>query len=383
MTSTLPEPSPEEQERSSALRTLVLTEIETAGGVMDFSRFMELALYAPGLGYYTRQRVFGETGDYVTAPEISPLFGQCLARQCAQILPEFDEAIILEAGAGTGVLAKDILIALDQLQQLPKQYLILELSPSLRLMQEQTIKQHAPDLLKRVEWIQQLPDKGFKGLIIANEVLDAMPVQIFHTNSGGVNTIAVSTDEQGRLIETEQSADEVVTSRVHALNLPDDYRSEINLRAEAWVRTIAEALEQGVMFLIDYGFHQGEYYLPERNRGTLMCHYRHHAHDDPYQLVGLQDITTHVDFSAMAHAGVDGGLEVLGYTTQAAFLLANGILDLADGHSDHRKHLELTSQIKKLTLPHEMGELFKVLALGNEIKTELDGFSLQDRSTSL
>lgn len=386
MTSTLPEPSQEEQERSQALRALILKEVGAADGgtgAIDFARFMELALYAPGLGYYTRQTIFGEAGDYVTAPEISPLFGQCLARQIAQILGELNEAVILEVGAGTGKLAKDILTTLSKSKALPKQYLILELSPSLRTTQEQTLKELEPELLERVKWIKRLPKKGFRGLILANEALDAMPVQIFHTTESGVNLVMVSTDKQGRLIETEQAAGKTVAQRIQALDLPSDYRSEINLQAEAWVRSAGEILDQGVVLLIDYGFHQREYYLPERDQGTLMCHYRHHAHDDPYQFIGLQDITAHVDFSAMALAGVETGLEVLGYATQEAFLLGNGILELVEGETDTKKHLELTNQIKKLTMPHEMGELFKVLALGKGIEIPLNGFSLQDRSGTL
>jgi SAM-dependent MidA family methyltransferase len=379
----LPEPGVDEAEHS--LRLIELMQSEMSTGPIDFSRFMELALYAPGLGYYSAGKTkFGESGDFVTAPELGNVFARCLARQCAQVLDELNGGDILEAGAGNGALAADILLELENLQQLPRHYYILELSADLRQRQHHRIAGIAPHLLERVRWLDDFPETGFEGIILANELLDAMPVSVFHVMDDGIMQRHV-TMEDNRFAWTDLPASPQIRQRVKALGLEGDYCSEINLNAEAWIRSAATTLTRGIMLLIDYGFPQHEYYHPQRNMGTLMCHYRHHAHTDPLAYVGLQDITAHVDFTAMAQAAVDSGLDVLGYTSQAAFLMASGLDEIMAGShpDDARQHLDLTIQVKKLTLPSEMGELFKVLALGKDFDASLIGFSLQDRRDRL
>jgi SAM-dependent MidA family methyltransferase len=355
-------------------------EMAAAGGAIAFDRFMELALYAPGLGYYVAgTHKFGEHGDFVTAPELGSLFARCLARPCQSLLTGLGGGDILEAGAGSGVLAADLLLELESLGRLPERYLILELGAELRARQNETIKRRVPHLFDRVHWLVDLPG-DFRGMVLANEVLDSMPVTRFKVTQNGINELYVAWENEG-FAWREKPADESVRTRIEALGLPAGYTSEINLRAEAWVRSVADSLKQGVMLLIDYGFPRAEFYHPQRAQGTLMCHYRHQAHDDPLRLAGLQDITAHVDFSAVAEAGVDAGLTLLGYTSQAAFLLDCGLerIMTASDPDDVRVHLALTQQIKKLTLPHEMGELFKVLALGRGVREPLPGFTLQDR----
>jgi SAM-dependent MidA family methyltransferase len=359
-------------------------EMAAAGGAIAFDRFMELALYAPGLGYYVAgARKFGEHGDFITAPELGSLFARCLARPCRSLLAGLGGGDILEAGAGSGALAADLLLELESLGQLPERYLILELGAELRDRQNETIKRRAPHLFGRVRWLVDLPG-DFRGMVLANEVLDAMPVTRFKVTQNGVNELYVAWENQG-LVWQERPASASLRERVEPFGLAVGYTSEINLRAEAWVRSVADSLKQGAMLLIDYGFPCAEFYHPQRAQGTLMCHYRHQAHDDPLQLAGLQDITAHVDFSAIAEAGVGAGLTLLGYTSQAAFLLGGGLEQImaASDPNDVRAHLALTQQIKKLTLPHEMGELFKVLALGRGMREPLPGFTLQDRRARL
>ena len=381
----LPEPTEEERAHSQALVRYIREQIESSGGAIDFARYMELALYAPGLGYYSGpQQKFGEAGDFITAPEFSPLFGACVARQCAEVLKNINNSNILEAGAGSGVLAAELLKNLEQLEALPQHYFIIELSAELQLRQRGTLEKEVPHLVDRVQWLNALPDKGFRGVVVANELLDAMPVQRFRIDGDEINLLSVSWDQDYFSI-TETNIDKNLRDRITQLNLPDGYTSEINLNAEAWIKSIADIIDQGLVLIFDYGYPQHEYYLPERQQGTLMCHYRHRAHDDPFAFVGLQDITSHVDFTAMAEAADSAGLSVLGYTSQAAFLMASGLNELA-AKSDPEKieqHLTMTNQIKKLTLPSEMGELFKVIAFGKGISEPLTGFSLRDRRGSL
>jgi SAM-dependent MidA family methyltransferase len=376
----LPSPTAGEQAHHDKLMQRLREEMAAAGGAIAFDRFMELALYAPGLGYYVAgTRKFGEHGDFITAPELGSLFARCLARPCRSLLAELGGGDILEAGAGSGVLAADLLLELESLGQLPERYLILELGAELRARQNETIKRRAPHLFDRVHWLVDLPG-DFRGMVLANEVLDAMPVSRFKVTQNGVNELYVAWENEG-LVWQENPASVSLRERVEPLGLAAGYTSEINLRAEAWVRRVADSLKQGAMLLIDYGFPRAEFYHPQRAQGTLMCHYRHQAHDDPLRLAGLQDVTAHVDFSAIAEAGVDSGLTLLGYTPQAAFLLGCGLEQImaASDPNDVRAHLALTQQIKKLTLPHEMGELFKVLALGRDVRAPLPGFTLQDR----
>jgi SAM-dependent MidA family methyltransferase len=375
----LPEPGADESEHSD--RLVALMQSEMAAGPISFSRFMELALYAPGLGYYSAGKTkFGESGDFITAPELGNVFARCVAHQCAQVLAELDRGDILEAGAGSGALAADLLAELDRRRQLPGHYYILELSADLRQRQRDRIEQVVPHLLERVQWLDDFPDQEIEGIILANELLDAMPVSLFHVTDHGIMERYVALEENS-FAWKELPASPQIRQRVEALELDKDYCSEINLGAEAWIQTAARKLNRGIVLLFDYGFPQHEYYHPQRKTGTLMCHYRHRAHTDPLTFVGLQDITAHVDFTAMAQAAVDSGLDVLGYTSQAAFLMASGLNEIVADSSPEatREHLDMTTQVKKLTLPSEMGELFKVIALGKGFDSVLFGFELQDR----
>ncbi len=377
---TLPPPTAGEQAHSARLQQRLREEIAARGGSISFARFMELALYAPGLGYYAAgKHKFGAPGDFITAPELGALFARCLARPCRSILAQLGGGDILEAGAGSGALAADLLLELEALGRLPERYLILELSDELRDRQDETLRRKAPHLLERIHWLDTLPGR-FRGMVLANELLDAMPVERFRIAQDGVRQLHVAW-ENDRFVWREKPADEAIRRRVEPLALPPGYTSEINLQAEAWVRSVADVLEQGVMLLVDYGFPRAEFYHPQRTDGTLMCHYRHRAHADPLTLVGLQDITAHVDFTAIAEAGTETGLSLLGYTSQAAFLIGCGLEQLmsASVPEDVRAHLGLTQQVKKLTSPHEMGELYKVIALGRGIQEPFPGFAGHDR----
>jgi len=386
----LPEPTVEEQAQSLALREVLQDAVRAAGGCLPFSQFMELALYRPGLGYYASGRLpFGAGGDFVTASELGSVFARCLARQCAQILSSLKPmhtgpAEILEAGAGSGVLAAELLLELERLGSLPNHYRILELSNALRARQSETLQTRAPHLMSRIEWLDRLPASGIRGIVFGNELLDALPVERFRVHAGGVVRLGVGLDGN-EFVWRELPAEADIRQRLAALALPPGYESEIGFAAEGWVRSLAEKLEAGAMLLIDYGFPRAEFYHEDRSGGTLMCHYRHHAHPDPFRWVGLQDITAHIDFSAMAAAGREAGLDVCGYTSQAMFLLGCGLEEVAAEalQQDARTTLTVTNEIKKLTLPQEMGELFKVLALGRGIDIPLRGFAIQDRRARL
>lgn len=367
---------------NAALIARIRDEIARAGGMIPFSRYMELALYAPGLGYYDAARGQpGARGDFVTAPELGPLFARCLARQCAPILLETG-GDILEAGAGSGRLCVDLLTELARLDALPARYRILDASAGLREVQRETIAALPAALGDRVEWLDRLPDR-IAGVVLANEVLDAMPVEIVRVDDAGVWRMGVGVEGDAFVWRSSACDDHLakqVSERLGGRDLPRPYITEINSLAEAWTRTIGERLQRGALLIVDYGFPRDEYYHPERARGTLMCHAAQRAHTDPLVLTGMQDITAHVDFSAIAEAGREVGLNLLGYTTQAAFLLSLGIADLVAGdEGDARAQLAAATEIKKLTLPHEMGELFKVLALGRGIRTPLAGFRLAPR----
>ncbi len=385
----LPRPDELSQQHSDQLQDKIRAEIEAAGGAISFAHFMEMALYQPGLGYYTAgSRKFGEAGDFVTAPELSPLFSRCLARQCQQILTEVGFGDILEFGAGSGAMAADVLLELERLGCLPGQYFILELSPELKQRQQQTLAQRAPHLLEIVSWLDGLPESGFQGVILANEVVDAMPVHLLLFQQQGVLERHVTFDGRSFIWQDKALASAELHQRIGELETElggevfcPGYLTEINLAQQGWINSLAALLEKGAALIIDYGFPQHEFYHPDRTSGTLMCHYRHRAHGDPLVLVGLQDITAHVDFTALAQAGQDAGLDVMGYTSQAQFLMATGLTEmLAEADPNNtRRYLEITEQVKKLTLPNEMGELFKVIALGCGLEQALNGFLLQDR----
>jgi SAM-dependent MidA family methyltransferase len=368
---------------SERLLARIQGEIVQAGGRIPFDRFMELALYAPELGYYTAgSRKFGEAGDFITAPEISPLFAQCLARQTREVLGRLEGGDILEFGAGSGVFAADLLQELEHLNALPAQYLIMELSPDLQQRQRQTLARRVPALISRVRWLQRLPE-AFHGLVLANELLDAMPVSRFRITPRGPEESFVAQDARGLRETFEEPTTPGLVEAVQVLEtdlgpLPSGYVSELNLRQGPWLQALAQTMRRGAVLLIDYGYPQSEYYHSQRSTGTLMCHYRQRAHPDPFRWVGLQDITSHVDFSALARDGHRVGLELAGYTTQAHFLLASGLDEILTGSDpDHlSRHMQLVQGAKRLTLPSEMGERFKVIGFVTGIDPGLSGFRL-------
>ncbi|MBI3041238.1 MAG: SAM-dependent methyltransferase [Betaproteobacteria bacterium] len=379
----LPAPPAAALALSAQLTRLIAAEIERGGGWLSFARYMELALYAPGLGYYMAgARKLGRDGDFVTAPEISRLFGRTLARQLKQ-LAGLGLADILEIGAGSGTLAVDLLLELERLGHAPARYWILDLSPDLRDRSRDTLAERAPHLLERVAWLNQLPS-AYTGIVIGNEVLDAMPARVFRRDGGAVLELGV-TFKSGKFEWAERSQLSPPDVPDPACFPTDGYRSEVQFVARAFVRSLGHVLSRGVALFFDYGFPRHEYYHPQRSGGTLMCHYRHRAHDDPFFLPGLQDITTHVDFSAVAQAGRESQLDLLGYTNQAQFLVNCGITDvLAETPAeDAARYAPQAAQAQKLLSPAEMGELFKVIALGKGVKAPLIGFSSGDRSHTL
>ncbi len=382
----LPQPSETEQIQSELLSNHIRQEMKRAGGRLGFDRFMELSLYAPGLGYYVAgMRKFGAEGDFVTAPEISSMFSRCLARQCVQLFEQIGGGDLLEFGAGTGVMAADILAELQGLDCLPERYLILELSPDLRLRQRQTLDRLVPELMHLVQWLDAMPAPGFNGVVLANEVLDAMPVQRFRVGADGIKEQFVYYRD-GRF---QTSWDSPVTpgleQAVLSMDLAEGYESEMNLRAVSWVRQLGELINSGAVLLIDYGYPRSEYFHPQRSAGTLMCHYRHRAHADPLVWPGLQDITAHVDFTAIAEAGLKAGFEVAGFSPQAYFLMGCGLDSMmaASDPDDVERHMQLVQEIRRLTLPTEMGELFKVLGLTRGVDQPLMGFAMRDQRERL
>jgi SAM-dependent MidA family methyltransferase len=369
----LPAPEPQALATSRALLDRIGAELSAANNWISFARYLELALHEPGLGYYAAgSRKFGAGGDFVTAPEMSPLFGRAIARQIGQIL-EPGEAI-LEFGAGTGALAASIL------EDLSVPYFILETSSELKQRQQQRLG-------KNVQWLDQLP-RNFRGVMLANEVVDAMPVHAIAWTRAGIFERGVCTNE-GQLAWSDRVASGPVFSVAKdiGVEIPPSgrYESEVALFARAWMRSLGRFLERGAILAIDYGFPAREYFHPQRSTGTLACHYRHHVHGDPFYLPGLQDITSHVDFSALARAATEGKLEVLGYASQAQFLVNCGITDLlaAVNPEDTKRYLPAASAVQKLLSPSEMGELFKVLAVGKGVNESLLGFSSGDRSGTL
>lgn len=391
---TLPEPDPAGRAHSERMLDHIYSEIAKAGGAISFAHFMELALYAPGLGYYRAgARKFGAGGDFVTAPELSPLFSRCLARQCQQLLQAIGGGIIVELGAGTGIMAADILQELQTLGTLPERYAILELSGELRERQRHTLTERIPHLLDRVSWLDQLPESGVHGILLANEVVDALPVERFHITTDGPRRLNVSASTDygigtttNGLCWTEGTEDAALTAAIAAIEakldwqLPEGYVSEYVPQLHGWIQSLADKLAVGALLFIDYGYAHREYYHPDRTDGTLLCHYRHRVHDNPLLLPGLQDITASVNFSALADAGRAAGLTLAGYTSQSYFLFGCGLMDLLApvDPEDTVRYLEQVRQVKLLTLPGEMGERFKAIALTRGIELELCGFSFRD-----
>ncbi|MBW8897471.1 MAG: SAM-dependent methyltransferase [Massilia sp.] len=384
----LPLPSSDALAASHALQRMIAAEIADQGGAIPFSRFMELALYAPNLGYYSGGAAkLGRDGDFTTSPEISPLFGATLARAAAAIMAQSGPNII-EFGAGTGKLAHDVLTTLAELGVHVDSYTIIELSGELRARQQEALKD-----FPQVRWMNGFPD-AFHGVVLANEVLDAMPVELVVRDGGRWQRQMVTVDT-GRFAFAPALADAALLEQIErqiesqiaeADTLQDGYLTEVHPIACGFMRSLAQMFEKGkgAAILIDYGFPAHEYYFDERTSGTLMCHYRHHAHPDPFYLPGLQDITAHVDFTAMALAAHGAGLDVLGYMSQAAFLLASGIgeLLLRTDPEDALRYLPQSKAVQKLVSPAEMGELFKVLIVGKGVVAE-PAIERADRSHKL
>jgi len=366
----LPEADADSVAHSQRVGRLIRDAIEESAGSISFAEYMQLALYAPGLGYYSAGAAkFGADGDFVTAPEISPLFGRILARQAAHVLAQLGVGDLFELGAGSGALAVSMLTKLDELQALPERYLILEVSAELKQRQEARFKAEVPQYLDRISWVADFP-QGFRGVVVANEVADAMPVERFLIRRGDVLQTRVTLEDDcfrwryDTAPEALHSAVRKIEAQIGA-RFDDGYESEVSLALGNWVGDLARSIESGFIFLIDYGTTRREYYAADRNEGWLRCHFRHHAHNDPLILPGIQDLTAWVDFSTVAEAAVARDLTVAGYVTQAHLLL-NGGLDeeLADFVSlPVVRQIALSGQVKLLTLPGEMGENFKCIGL--------------------
>lgn len=380
-----PVPDADEQAHSNRLAQLIRAEIDSAGGCISFARYMEQCLYAPGQGYYSAGlRKFGRHGDFVTAPELGNLFARCLAQPCKAVLDELGGGDILEFGAGSGRLAVDLLSELEALDALPGRYLVLERSAELRQRQQLLLQAQLPRLAGRVEWLDRMPGNGFRGVMLGNEVLDAMAVERFRWNGREPEQVCVTAQADGFGWLTRAFADPAQREQLERIarqySLPDGYVSEFNPALPGWVGALARTLQAGLVLLVDYGYPRHEYFHAQRSSGTLRCHYRQRAHDDLLSWPGLQDITAHVDFTAVAEAAVSAGLAVAGYTTQAHFLLDCGIdrllRELApDGSVGY---LRQAQQAKTLMLPGEMGERFQCIALTGVLECDLPGFRLQD-----
>ena len=388
--SALPELTPAQSAHSARLVDRIHDVIDAQAGWINFERFMEMALYEPGLGYYSAgSSKLGAGGDFVTAPEVSSLFSRCLATQCAEILQHVSGGAILEFGAGSGVMAADLLNELGAQGALPERYFILEVSADLRERQQALVRERAPAHAARVEWLDRLPEE-FRGVVLANEVLDALPVQRFRIRGDQVTSLGV-TWQLGRLDWSETIADPQLEAAVRRIEtnvgerMPDGYTSEINLRLAPWIAGVAAALREGVALFIDYGLPQRQYYRSARREGTLLCHFRHRFHDDPLINVGVQDIGAWVDFTAVAEAASTAGLKVAGFATQAHFLIDNGLDKLMApiANDEIASRVQLARQAMLLTLPGEMGERFKVIGLTRNFEQPLRGFAVRDLAATL
>ncbi len=387
----LPSPDADALEHCKQLCSRIQKNIERAGGIIGFDEFMNSALFEPGLGYYSAgTEKIGKSGDFITAPEISDMFSQCLARQVAQVLEGLPGNTVLELGPGTGSMAAGLLRELERLGVLPDRYLLLETSADLRQRQQQHLRGKLQHLYDRLTWLETLPEKPMTGVIIGNEILDVLPVFRLKNIQDEFRELAVGF-ENNKFIWCQR------TLSGHKLELaerylfgsdtvyPEGYTTEINPNLDTWLRGVANSLHSGVILFIDYGYPRLEYFHPQRIQGTLLCHYRHHVHDDPFYYPGLQDITASVDFTAVAEAAVNAGLQVQGYTTQAHFLIDCGLADVlqTDTQDNVTGQLERAQQARLLTLPGEMGERFKVIALGRGVNLPLMGFRQFDQRQRL
>ena len=356
------------------LENIISKSIKQNEKPIGFDVFMNFALYHSKFGYYrSKNIILGHQGDFITAPETSDLFGYCIARQCKQVLNGGD---ILEFGAGSGILASQILFELGRLNSLPNKYYIIELSAYLRHKQKQTIERVLPELIDRIEWLIELPI-SFSGVVIANEVLDAMPAKRLTFSEGHFVELGVNVDECG--FHWQKFHEPYSNSEVSLPLKPEnEYTTEVNLQAVAWVSSLYDAITEGTVLLIDYGMDRAEYFHPQRNEGTLRCFYKHKASDNPFCNIGMQDITTSVNFSDIADSAINEGFKISGYCTQAMFLISLGIESYLSEEKDNEKRIKLAQQVKQLILPGTMGEVFKVLALSKKQTVKLDGFKEQN-----
>lgn len=385
-----PQPSPDALDTSRRLVARIRDEIDASGGSLSFERYMDMALYEPGLGYYSAGAAkFGAAGDFVTAPGVSGLFGRALSRQVAEILAVAEGNTVMELGAGDGGLAVDVLNGLREQSALPTRYVILEVSASLKARQQETLARETPDLLDRVQWLDVPPTEPFDGVILANEVVDALPVHRFVRRASGLRELRVTwRDEAFDWAEGEPPADlaEAVAGIEADLGAPlaDGYESEVLTRVAPWLAEVCTGLRRGAALFVDYGYPRREFYHPDRRTGTLVCYYRHRAHPNPFVVPGLQDLTAFVDFTALAEAGLTARMAVAGYTTQAHFLMGCGLPTmLEDAALDTEERLRLAQQAKTLMMPGEMGERFKVMALARGLDHPLSGFAMADHRARL
>lgn len=381
----LPEPDADALELSARLRDAIVSEIRAGGGALPFDRYMELALYSPGLGYYANgSRKFGAGGDFVTAPELGDLFGRCVARALLAPLRSLASPCILELGAGRGLLAVDLLRELADADALPERYLILDRSGELRERQRRRFERDIPAHLHRIDWLDRLPDAPFDGVVIGNEVVDAFPVKRFRYTGDAIEELGVAFDgrqfRDAVLADADRRLVDAVGPLAGELDWCPGYLSEWSPLVAPWMDALARSLRNGVVLLIDYGYGRAEYYHPQRVTGTLLCHYRHRVHADPYFLPGLQDITSYVDFTGLAEAGHRAGLRLTGYATQAFFLIDSGLQALLEAvdPADQHAHLRRVGEAKTLTLPGEMGERFKAMAFAMGDVTAPSAFASQD-----
>jgi SAM-dependent MidA family methyltransferase len=388
MPSDLPLPAPEARAISDALLEKLKEAIEQHGGCLPFDTYMNMALYAPGLGYYSNGLTpFGEQGDFVTAPESGGLFARCLARSIASVLQQLDHGCVLELGAGSGTLARVLLPELCSLGVSPQRYYILERSAAMRALQREALRS-LPAAAASVEWLDTLPEQPINGVVFGNEVADALPVSRFRWRGGQVQALGVSWAD-GKLSGCDRVAGDSMRERVRRLAVDNDWRgeyvSEFCPGLQSWVRSLCASLGQGALLLIDYGYGRAEYYHPQRSMGTLLCHYRHRAHGDALWFPGLQDITAFVDFTAIAEAATDAGVRLAGYSSQAQFLVACGIdrLLAETDPADTRRFLQLSNEAKRLMLPGEMGERFKCIGFARDLDDDVAGFARRDLRSRL
>ena len=390
--SSLPQPDADALAHSERLARLIRQDIAAAGGSIPFSRYMELALYAPGLGYYSAGATkFGAAGDFVTAPELGAQFAQCVGEAVAPVLRRLaPDADFLELGGGSGAFARDLLRALAGRHALPRNYLVLEPSADLRQRQRAMLQAQLPaELFARVTWIDRPPEASWRGVLFANEVLDALPTTRFALEQDEVMEEHVALDAQQRFVAVLRPADPLVAGAVRHVQrtlgtpFPDGYRSEVLPQLPYWMQAVAGTLDAGLALFVDYGYPRREFYLPERRDGTLVCHYRHRSHADPFLWPGLQDVTAFVDFTAVAEAGLHAGFELAGFASQAAFLLNNGLQDrLEVGDVGPTEQHRRNQEAKRLTLPGEMGERFKAIGLQRGIDAS-EQFAFGDQSHRL